>query len=167
MSSDGRGFMRGGSKAREYFIIALLVIIIGGGVAAFGFYKDEVTAYVRLQGWNLSPVTQQTERFLEAASKGDGATVESMLAPSIPRVQPIKKNGKLTAFLFQVYGGTETLTLKQLVPDASVKPGKPKITPLEGGVVDIGIKYRPHLLELKWDLTPAGWRIVVMNVTKR
>lgn len=155
------------SKARDYAILTIVVLIVGGAVAGFGFYKDEVTAFMRLEGWNLAPVTQQTERFLEAAAKGDGSVIEPMLTPSMQRITPVKKSGKLTGFSFSEYGASTTYPLKKLVPDAGVKPGKPKLVPLDGGAVTVAMGYKPHDLELRWDKTPQGWRITNITVTEK
>ena len=159
--------MEGKKKSKDYIIAAVLILVIGGAIAGFGFYQDEVTSFFRLQGWDLSPVTRETEKFLQAANKNDGAAVEAMLGPNIPRIEPIKRNNKLWGFKFQIYGGTKDRSLRDLAPDAAVKPGSPKIAPLEGGAVEIQTSYKAHYLDLRWNKLPQGWRVINITFTEK
>src|SRR5689334_20163499 len=141
--------MDGKKKTRDYVIVAVLVLVVGGAIAGFGFYQDEVSSFWRLQGWNLGAVSHETEKFLEAANKKDGAAVEAMLAPNLPRMTPIKRNNKLWGFKFEIYGGTKDRSLHDLVPDAGAKPGPPKLVALDGGAVTVQTQFKKHLLDLR------------------
>ncbi len=152
--------MSGNSKKRDTVIVILLVLIVGGGVAAFGFFQDETTAFIRLRGWDLSPIDRGTKQFVESAAKGDGDGVMAVMGPESAEIMPKKKNGKLVSFMVPDYGGPVERTLKKLASSPTPKYGKPQLVTLDGGHVAQRIDFPDHALVLNWDLLPAGWRIV-------
>jgi hypothetical protein len=150
-------------KARDYIIVTVVIILVLAGIAGFGFYRDEVTAYVRLQAWNMSPVTDGTRQFLAAAAKGDSASLQPLLGPETPDLQPVRKNDKIVAFMVADYGGAKLRTLKSIAPTPEAKIGKLEIIYLDGGAATIDVEYPTHRLKLRWDRLAAGWRIVKME----
>jgi len=150
----------GGSKVRDTVILVLVVLLAVGGIAAFGFYRDEVTAYLRLQAWDLGPVVRGTRQFVDAAASGDGARIQPLLARDCP-AQPIMKNGRLTGFSLADYGGPKAHKLKEMVPTSSVQVKKPELIYLDGGAVVTEIAVPgSHGLKFRWDRRPEGWRII-------
>lgn len=147
-------------KARDYVIVTVVVILVLAGIAGFGFYRDEVTAYLRLQAWNMAPVTDGTRQFLAAASKGDSAALQPLLGPENPDFQPVRKNDKIVAFMIADYGGAKRHSLKNIAPTADAKLGKIEIIYLDGGVATIEAQYPTHRLKFRWDRLAAGWRIM-------
>lgn len=150
----------GSTKAKDYLIAALLVLVVGGGIAAGGFFQDEITSYVRLQGWNLSPVVEANRKFLRAAASGDSAQVEALIAKNAPHLRPVRKNGKIHAFMIGDYGDPIERPLKVMAPSAEPVVSSPRMVYLEGGTVQIQATYAgSHALQLSWDRMTEGWRL--------
>lgn len=147
-------------KARDNAILAAVVVIVGGGIAAFGFYQDEVTTFFRLQAWNLGPLEAANRQFLEAGSKGDSEALEALIAKNVPSLQVERRNGKIIGFKVPAYGGPQLKRLKELMPKASPEVTKPKIVALNGGIAKIDASYSgAHMLQLSWDRTAEGWKV--------
>lgn len=153
----------GGKGARDGLILAAIVFLGLGGIAAYGFYQDEFSAFTRLQGWNLGPVKAVTREFLEAASKGDAARVESFIAPT-PTMEPVHEGGKLRGIKVPAYGGPQEKRLKQIAPSAEAVLGEPRLISLDGGKVVISARYpNSHHMELSWDRKESGWKLIDLN----
>jgi hypothetical protein len=152
--------MGSSSRKRDIVIAVILILVVGGGIAAFGFYKDETTSYLRLQGWNLGPVTKGTKQFIESASKNDGDSILPLLGPESAQLQPKKKNGKLVSFMVPDYGGPVERKLNALAPKPSGDVRPPEIVFLDGGAVTQRVHFATHAVDFRWDRLPAGWRIV-------
>lgn len=155
--------MNGNTKLRDGLITTVVLVLVVGGIAGFGFYHDEVTAYVRLQAWNLGPVTERSNQFLAAAAKNDGAGVEHLLGPSSGDIQPVKKNGKLTSLMIPDYGGAKERKLTAIAPTPDAKVGAPRVIYLDGGAVVVDVAYRTHMLKLRWDRVNNEWKIVKLD----
>lgn len=154
------------NRARDIAILAVVIIVVGGGIAGFGFYHDEVTSYIRLQGWNLGPVKEGTQQFLAAASKGDGEALTKFLGPESGDLRPVRKNGKLVSFLVPDYGGPVDRTLKSLAPKPEAKLTDPKMVVLDGGAVTIEAQYPSHKLELRWNRLAGAWKVIKLDYVK-
>ena len=57
--------------AKSYAVLIGLVLIGVGAVAAFGFYQEEVSAFVRLEGWNLGSATAASRSRSSRSSAAD------------------------------------------------------------------------------------------------
>lgn len=155
-------------KARDNAILAAVVVLVGGGVAAVGFYQDEVTAFIKLQAWNLGPLEAANRKLLDAGAKGDSATLESLLAKNVPGLQPERKNGKIIGFKVPAYGGPQLKRLKELMPKPNPEVTKPKVVALNGGFAKIEATYPgAHMLQLSWDRTPEGWKLTDVGYVGR
>jgi hypothetical protein len=147
-------------KPRDLVISIIVIVVLVAGIAGYAFYQDEVTGYIRLQGWNTGPVTQATRDLVAAGSKADSGRVEEFIAPNAPQVVPVVKNGKVTAFQVPDYGGPKTMTLKQLFPTGNPTIDRPRLVFLEGGSVAVNVTYpRIHTLDLRWDLRNGRWKL--------
>lgn len=148
------------NKARDTLILVVVVIVAVAAVAGFGFYRDEITVFFRLQAWNLGPLEEVNRKFIEAASKNDGAAVEMMLDPKSKSLVPMKKNDKITAFRVAEYGGPQERSLTSLFPSNEPRVKKPYLVFVDGGVAVIDVTYpKVHTVSLRWDLTSSGWKV--------
>lgn len=150
-------------KARDYVIVTLVIILVLAGIAGFGFYRDEVTAYLRLKAWDMGPVTDGTRKFVAAAATGDGAALQPLLGPESANLQPVRKKDKIVAFLVPDYGGAKNRTLKRLAPTATAKIGAPEIIYLDGGAVTVDADFPSHKLKFRWDRLGGNWKIVKLD----
>lgn len=140
--------------------IAIIAAVLGAvGVGAF--YQDEVTGFVRLQGWNTAPISKATEDFVQAASKNDGARVASLVAFGVRGIEPVRKGDKVVAFMVGAYGGPKRRSLRELCPNDQPQISSPKLVYLDGGSAEVDVSYPgKHRLKLSWDLKPDGWKLV-------
>ena len=143
-------------------VVAVAVIVaVLGAVGAGAFYQDEVTGFVRLQGWNTAPITQATQDFVQAASKNDGTRVASLVASGVPEVEPIRKGDSVVAFMVGAYGGAKRRSLRELCPNDQPQISSPKLVYLNGGSAAVDVSYPgKHMLQLNWDRKPDGWKLV-------
>lgn len=148
-------------------IIVVAIVLVLGLIAAVGFYQDEVSGFLRLQGWNTAPVTAVTREFVAAAAKGDGAGVAKLVAANAPEVQPVHKDGEVVAFMVRAYGGATRQSLRQLCPNPEPKLSSPKLVFLNGGsaVIDVAFPGK-HVLQLGWDRKQDGWKLVSIGQVK-
>lgn len=148
-------------------LMIVAVVLVVGIIAGIGFFQDEVSGFMRLQGWNTAPVTEATRAFVSAASKGDGAKVAALLAAQAPEVQPVKEGGAIVAFMVRSYGGTTRQSLRQLCPGGEPKLSSPKLVFLNGGSAEVAVTYPgKHTLQLGWDRKPEGWRLISIGQIK-
>jgi hypothetical protein len=153
----------GKKKAKDGIILAVVIIVVVGGIAGVGFFQDEVGAYVRFQGWNLQPATAVTQEFLAACAEGDGARVAGLVDQDSHGVTTMKEDGKVVGFEIQDYSGPKRFKLEELAPGADARLSPPRIVPLDGGSVSVEASYPGvHLLDLRWDRKPSGWKLVLL-----
>ena len=157
---------RGGMSGRDIAIVAVVLILGIGVVACFGFFQEEAGAYFRLEGWNLGAVKGVTKQFVEAAAKNDSAGVEKFIQDGTQDLEFIREGGKLTAIKIPAYGGPVAKRLSQLAPSADGEISEPKMVTLNGGKVNVKVKYPSgDVLDLGWDKKPAGWKVVSITLT--
>lgn len=149
-------------------VVAVAVIVaVLGAVGAAAFYQDEVTGFVRLQGWNTAPITHATQEFVQAASKSDGARVASLVAFGVRGIDPVRKGDKVVAFMVGAYGGPKRRSLRELCPNDQPQIASPKLVYLDGGSAEVDVTYPgKHTLKLNWDLKPDGWKLVKVHQTE-
>jgi|GEM_PF-7081838 len=153
-------------KPAQLITVTVLGVLIVVGVAAFGFYRDEVTSYVRLQAWNLEPVKQGTRQFIEAANKNDGAPIAGLIEREGTALDPMEKDGEITGFRIPDYMGPKARTLKAIAPNTKAEFEEPKLIPLEGGEVSAVVRFpRSHSLDFRWDRRKGEWKIVDLRWT--
>ncbi len=141
-------------------------VLVAAGVAALGFYRDEVYAYARLGAWDLGPVKQGTRQFVVAASKNDSAGIAPLLAREGSALVPMEKDGAITGFMIPDYMAAKPRTLKALAPTAEAEFEEPKVIYLEGGKVSATVRFpKSHSLEFRWDRTSGKWNLVDLRWT--
>jgi len=156
-----------GNRAKDVLILLSVLVVAIGGIAAFGFYKDEITSYVRLQGWNITPLKAQTQQFVEAMAANDGERVASMLSPKSANLKPVREGGKVVALTVYRYGSTTPETLLQLAPVKNPEIGAPRLISLDGGVVSVPAVFpQGHTLDIRWDNTEQGWKVAGVSRIK-
>ena len=157
----------GKSRTKDVILLIVLVLVVGGAVAGFGFYHDEVSGYVRLQGWNLGELKGLTQQFLDAMSKDDGERVAGMISPKGPLETVRDPGGKVTALTVFRYGSSTPETLTQLAPSSKAEIGEPTLIFLDGGAVSVFVKYPDaHDLDVRWDRTDQGWKVTGLSRIK-
>lgn len=158
---------KAGSRAKDAIILVVIVIVAVGGIAGYGFYHDEVSSYVRLQGWNMGPVKGLTQQFVEAMASNEGEKVASMISPQAPDLKPVKEGGKITALTVYRYGSKTPETLVALAPTKTPTLSEPKLQSLQGGAVVVNAGFPDDLsLDISWDKTGEGWKVVGISRIK-
>lgn len=154
-----------GKPIKPVVSIAVIVAVLGA-VGAAAFYQDEVTGFVRLQGWNTAPITHATQDFVQAASKNDGTRVATLVAPEASGIEPVRKGDAVVAFMMGEYGGTKRRrVLRELCPNDQPQIASPKLVYLNGGSATVDITYPgKHMLRLSWDRKPDQWKLVRINM---
>ena len=150
-------------KTKERVLMVGIVLFAFAAMVGAGFYQDEIGGFFRMQAWNLRPVTEITQEFVAACAKNDGAKVATLIKTQAQRLTPVNAGGKVTAFMVPEYGGAKKRTLKELAPSESADLTKPEITFVDGGSVRVQAIFRAHLLELTWERTPAGWKLIALG----
>ena len=152
--------------AGQYALLLALILLGVGGVAAYGFYQEEITAYVRLEGWNLGSATRASGDFLAAAAAADGERVAPMLFDEQnPDLKAVRENGKLVALIIPDYGGPKTRRLKEIAPNAEPKFGEPQMVTQAGGAVVVPATFPNHELQLRWDRVAGAWKLKAIGWT--
>ena len=149
-----------GKGVRDVVIIAALVVVGFGAVAAAGFYQDELRSFFRLQGWDMRPVTEATRQFLQAAAREDGDRVAAMLAPGAQTIETVQEDGRVTGVKVADYGGPRTVPLKELAPSENPEISAPTLVAVDGGSVSLVARFPgSHSLQMLWDRSPDGWKV--------
>lgn len=143
--------------------VVVAVVVLLAGIGAGAFYQEEVSGFIRLQGWNTGPVTEASQQFIKAASSNDGKKVASFLAQGAPLLDPVAGPGGVTAFDIGDYGGPKRRSLKEMCPNASPQLSSPKLVYLDGGSARVEAKYPRHQLQMTWDLKPEGWKLIALG----
>jgi len=151
------------NKGVQAVIGVVVIALVLGGIGAAAFYQDEVSGYMRLQGWNTSPVTDASKQFIRAAASNDGQKVATFLAPGAPQLSPISGARGVTGFKIGDYGGPKRHTLKEMCPNASPQFSSPKLVFLDGGAAQVEAKYPSHRLQMTWDRKPEGWKLIALG----
>lgn len=150
-------------RGKDALILGTVLVVGVGAVAVFGFYQEEVKTFFRLEGWNLSPVSEATRQFVHAAASGDGEKVSAMVSPDSQTVQVARENGKITGLMVPAYGGPRRVTLKQVAPSENPEIGPPKLVALNGGAVSETVTFPSHTMDISWDKTASGWKITTLT----
>lgn len=158
--------MSAGRSAKDVIILLIVTIVAVGGIAGFGFYSDEVTGYMRLQGWNLNPAVENTREFLKAGAADDATRLQAMISPKAPDLKLVTENG-VNYLTVRKYGGPPKLPVKDLMPSADPPIGKPWVVFQDGGTVAVRASYpNAHELEFRWDNTDQGWKVKALSRIK-
>lgn len=152
-------------KGAGQYITLVVVLLLGvAAVAGIGFYQEEVMGYLKLQAWNLSPVTDGTKQFMEAAAAGDSAKAESFLALEDPRMTATKEGGKLVGFVIPIYGGVEKPKLTDLGPSDKMQVKGPILFFEGDGWVNMEITIPgEHMVVYTWKRKNGAWKITYIN----
>jgi len=152
------------SRAREFLIMAIVIIVAVGAIAAGGFYRDEVTGYTRLRGWNTKPVLAATQQFLQAAAAGDSDGVAALTDLKSPDLDAVTKDGKLIAFRVTVGLTLTNVSLKKLAPDPNPELSEPHLTYTAGGRANVDATFKDaHRLLFQWDRRGGVWKVVGLS----
>src|SRR4051794_33795576 len=76
---------------RSHAGIIVLAIVLLGLVVAAAYYQQEISNYMRLQGWDTAAVRQTMERFVREAHEGQSSAGELL---DTTWVQPVVEGGK-------------------------------------------------------------------------
>lgn len=151
----------GKSRARDIVIVVVLLGVGVGGIAGFGFYHDEVTSYIRLQGWSLGATGEGTKQFLDAMAAKDGERIEGMFASRENDTKVVREGGKVVRLTVTRFGSSTPLRLEEIVPSADGKVGTPRLITLDGGLVVVPVDFpgTDLSLEVRWDRIRGAWKV--------
>jgi len=149
------------NKVVDAIIVVVLLVLGVGGIAAFGFYRDEVSAYMRLQAWDLEPTAKGTREFLAAMSAKDANRVEGLFTGRPDDVRVVREDGRV-ALTVSRFGSSRNLSLDEIVPSADGQVGRPQLVTLEGGAVVVPISFpgTDLSLDVRWDRVNGQWKII-------
>jgi hypothetical protein len=151
------------NKAVQSILMVGVAVVALGAIGGAAFYQEEVGGYIRLQGWNLAPVTEASKQFVQAAAANDGKKVASLLAKDSSQLSAETGASGVTAFRIGDYGGPKRHSLKALCPTPSPKLSAPKLVYLDGATARVEAAYPKHRVQLTWDRKPEGWRLIGIN----
>lgn len=149
------------SRGRDYAIMAIIILVALVGIAGAGFYRDEIVGYWRFQAWNTRPLIEANQRFIEAASNGDGQTVASLCQLDSGLIEAILENNQLTGFQVMIGLSSTDVSLKRAVPTSTPDIIGPEFILKTGGYAMMELSFPgSHQLILSWDRVGGEWKVV-------
>jgi len=107
-----------GKRSRGYGGAAVLVVVLAGLVVAAAYYKEELSNYWKLHGWETGAVKQTMERFVREAHDGNPSAGE-LLDPAWAK--PSLEGGKFVGVIQSGAHGPETARVQTFIPDGNIK----------------------------------------------
>jgi hypothetical protein len=146
-----------GGRIKERIIVAVVAILVLGGIMVGAYYREEVSLYMHLQPWDQRSAEKLVRDFVRNAHAGDAAAANALDGK---RAKPVTSGGKLTGISYMGERGPGRVAIKDFVPTPDVKQMETRIRPI-AKLYGIAVEYsNGRWAEFAVDRTPAGFRIV-------
>ena len=148
---------KSGSRTRERIVVTLVALVVLGAILAGAYYREDLTTYLQLQGWDSGSAEKVVRDFVPLAHRGDPAAEKYLDGD---RAKAVIRNGKLTAVSHHADRGPADVPIANLVPAAEVKNTESRIRYLVRAF-GISVEYpNGKWAEFAVRRTPAGLKIV-------
>jgi len=149
---------RGDSPAAK-IAVGVVGLLVGGGIIAFGWFREDADRFVKLRGWDAGAPTRVVTQFLEAGKAGDQARAESLFDSEFHK--PLMKDGKFAGYVLSGRGMHREHPFSVLAPTGPIKPVESKIFYEGDGYARVGVPdskgvpvyYRLEMRDGAWKIT--------------
>jgi hypothetical protein len=146
-----------GSTWKERVLVAFIAVVVLAAILTGAYYREELTTYTRLHGWDSASAEKLVRDFVRKAHEGDPAAASALDGD---RAKAVMDGGKIASIAHMGERGPSSVKIKDLVPTGEIKSTSSRIRYVSK-IFGVAVQYGDgQWAEFGVDRTGGGLKIV-------